>query len=412
LGGCNIQHDVVVVGAGPAGSTAAKFLSEKGIKVLLIDKSKFPRSKPCGGGLPSRVLNRFNYLEELGAIESYTFGGVAYSTSLENHVNVVRDKPVGAMILREKFDHGLVKHAVDCGATFLEDKSVMDVKKSKDKVTIFLQDGTKIESKIVVGCDGVWSVVAKKSGMLGSRKNIGMCIFEEYPMNVNVLDKYFSEKRICHIHLKPQDLAGYGWVFPKKNHVNIGIGQIQSTTQTDNKINLKKVFEDYIILLKEAKIIPNNLISNKVKGGAIPIYPLEKTYSDRILLCGDAAGFINPISGEGIYYAMASGEIAAGVISESLDANNFNEEFLSRYQKLWVKDFGRDLKLLLQSNKQWTKGPKQIVRLASMDQKLANLAFSVLQGEISIYEFRWKLISRYLYVYLKSKIKKKSNANE
>jgi digeranylgeranylglycerophospholipid reductase len=317
------------------------------------------------------------------------------------------------MILRKKFDHALVKHAIDFGATFFEGKSATDIKISKDKARIFLQNGTKIESKIVVGCDGVWSTIAKKSGLLEGRKNIGMCVYKEYSLDKNTMDRYFGEKRICHIHMKPQGLVGYGWVFPKMKNVNIGIGQIQSSTiQTNPKLNLKRIFEDYIDLLKEKKIIPTELTIHRAKGGAVPISPLEKTYSDRIVLCGDAAGLINPISGEGIYYAMASGEIAADVISKSLAVENTSERFLSSYQNIWQNDFGRDLKLLSQTNKQWTKGPKRIVRLASMDEKLGNLAFSILQGEISISEYRWKLISRYLYVYLKDIFNKSFHKNQ
>ena len=80
-------------------------------------------------------------------------------------------------------------------------------------------------------------------------------------------------------------------------------------------------------------MIPKNLKLNKIKGGALPIYPLEKTYSNRVVLVGDAGGFVNPITGEGIYYAIHSGSLAAEVIAESLSNNDTSETFLSRYQK-------------------------------------------------------------------------------
>jgi len=302
------------------------------------------------------------------------------------------------MILRKKFDYELVKIAVNRGTTFMDGKSAKDINISEDKAKILLQDGTNIESKIVIGSDGVWSTIATKSGLAKRRKNIGMCLCEEYPLNTETMDKYFGEKRICHIHMKPQGIAGYGWVFPKKRHVNIGIGEVNPLA-THSK-NLKKIYKDYIITLKDSKIIPTDLKISRIKGGVIPLFPLEKTYSNRLIICGDAAGFINPISGEGIYYAMLSGEIAGKVVTESLD-DDTSEEYLSRYQDIWKNDFGRDIELLRGTNKQWTKGPKKIVKLASKDKKLGELAFSILQGELSIYEYRWRLISRYLYVYFK-----------
>jgi flavin-dependent dehydrogenase len=237
------------------------------------------------------------------------------------------------------------------------------------------------------------------------RKKVGMCIYEEYHLNSNTMDRYFGEKRICYIYMKPQGIAGYGWVFPKKEHVNIGIGEVKP--EEGHTKNLKKIFKDYIKTLKESKIIPNDLEIQKIKGGIIPLSPLGKTYSNRLILCGDAAGFINPMSGEGIYYAMSSGEIAANVISDSLENDDTSEKFLSQYQNTWKKDFGRDISLLLRSNKQWTKGPKNFVKLASKDKKLAEIALGILQGELSINEYKWKLISRYLYAKFKDKFSKK-----
>jgi len=334
-----------------------------------MDKEKFPRFKPCGGGLPIRILNRFKYVKDKGLIESYSFGAFAHPPSLKYKVELQRNEPIAAMIRRETFDYGLVKLAIDSGATFMDGKSAEDIKILRDKARILLNDGTNIESQIVIGADGVWSTIAKKSGLSQRRKNVGMCLFQECPMSSETLDRFFGEKRLCHIHMKLQGIAGYGWVFPKKEHINIGIGEIKPViNQSKTKTNLKEVYENYINILKESKIIPDDLKIGGIKGGILPIFPLEKTYADRIILCGDAGGFINPVSGEGIYYAMSSGEIAAGVIAEALETGGTSERFLSRYQKIWKNDFGKDIKLLLRSTKQWAKGTEKFVKLASRDE--------------------------------------------
>ena len=400
MGVLNIKYDVIVVGAGPAGSTAAKFLSEKGVKVLLIDKSRFPRSKPCGGGLPIRVLNRFEYIKDNDLIENYSFGGVVHSSYMKYRIEIEKDDYIVAMVLREKFDFGLVKLSIDSGAIFKDGMEVKDIKILKDKVKIFLNDGTSVDAEIVIGADGVWSTVAKKSGLSQKHKSAEMCIFQEYHVGKETLDKYFSKKRRIHVNLL--GTAGYGWVFPKNEHLNIGVGEIKPKgKKLKGKTNLKEIFRNYICILKENNIIPNNLKIGEIQGGALPVSLLEKTYSDRVILCGDAGGFINPISGEGIYYAMASGEIAAKVIVDALKSGDTSGRFLSRYQKIWKNDFGKDIKLFSRSAKRLTKTDTNFFKIVSRDEKLTDMVLSVIHGGLSIHEYRWKLIRRYLYVYFK-----------
>ena len=401
----NIKYDVIIVGAGPAGSTAAKYLSEKGYKNLLLDKEKFPREKPCAGGVTLKVLNRFPYIKEENLIESFTFGGTLHSSSLKYKVKVESNEPYGALTLRKKFDHGLVKLASSCGTTFMDGKCVKNIRILKDKAKIFLDDGTNFESQIVIGADGIWSVIAKETGLSQGGKKVGMSIFQEYPISSEVLNKYLGEIRKCHIHLKFQGIAGYGWVFPKKKQVNIGICELnQKINQEKDKNNLKKLYNNYFDFLKKSKIIPNDLAIGRLKGGSLPLFPLEKTYSDRVLLCGDAAGLINPGSGEGIYFAMSSGEIAARIVSEALEADDTSEKFLSRYQKLWKNDFGKEIEFILRSTRRRSKDREILVKFASKDEKLADMLLGTIKGRYSINEIKWKIISRLIYVYFKDLI--------
>jgi flavin-dependent dehydrogenase len=126
-----MDYDVIVVGAGPAGSTAAKNLAEKGIKVLLLDKATFPRDKPCGGGLPTRVQKRFPYIQPF--IDSISYGSTTYSSSLRYKYDLIREKPFLMMVLRKDFDHRLLTLAKQAGAVFLEGRSVVDVVVQKEK---------------------------------------------------------------------------------------------------------------------------------------------------------------------------------------------------------------------------------------------------------------------------------------
>ena len=306
------------------------------------------------------------------------------------------------MVLREKFDYGLVKLAIACGTTFIDGKRVEDIKILNDQAKVYLNDGTNIESQVVIGADGIWSNIAKKTGLRQNFKKFGMCIFQEYPIKSEVLDKCIGEKRSCHVHLGVKGIIGYGWVFPKRNHINIGICELKTKINRSGcKTNLKEIYKNYFDLLKKNNIIPKDLKIGRLRGGALPLSPLKKTYADRIILCGDAAGFINPVSGEGIYYAMSSGKIAADVIGDALEFGKTDEGFLSQYQRIWKNDFGKDIKLFSISTKQKLKVNEKFLKIVKNDQKFADLLVGILYGSYSVNKIKWRLISRFLYAYLK-----------
>ncbi len=391
-----MKYDVTIVGGGPAGSTAAKFLSEKGFKTLLIDKCKFPRDKACGGGIPIRVLDRFNYLKNTDLINSYSYGGIAFSPSLKYKLELIESKPFVAMIIRRKFDHGLLKLAEDSGTNVYEGKKVVDIKISEDTAKVFLDNGSIIDTEFVIGADGVWSTIAKKTGLHDNNRGLAVCVLKEYKLDEATVDKYFGNNRCGHLYTRFKNIVGYGWIFPKKEHLNIGIGSIIKSSDDSNiKVNLIDLFNNFIDTLKKQKMVPIDLETDGVKGGALPIYPLDKTYSNRVILIGDAAGVINPLTGEGIYYAMSSGEIGANVISKALESENTSEAFISKYQTYWKKDFGKDLDLLISSFKVKQKqSTEKYFKMASKDKKLTELLIRSITGQISIKDNKWKIAKR------------------
>jgi digeranylgeranylglycerophospholipid reductase len=271
-----------------------------------------------------------------------------------------------------------------------------------------LDDGTRITSQLVIGADGVWSTIAKKSGLSPLNPSVGLCIVQEIPLSSKVIDEYFTENRIGHLHIKIFGLAGYGWVFPKHEHINIGVGQIiLNKTFIKYKKNLRDIYYQYITLLKKKHHIPSTIDTKKIKGAAIPTCPLKKTYEDQVILCGDAAGLINPFTGDGIEYAMVSGQIASEVCKEALDANNTTKSFLSRYQQRWQQDFGKDINILLRAQRGWVSDTEKVIKLLANDNKLAEIGFEIATGNISIQKSRWNLMKRFFISYIRNLIAKK-----
>jgi flavin-dependent dehydrogenase len=154
-------------------------------------------------------------------------------------------------------------------------------------------------------------------------------------------------------------------------------------------------------------MLPKNFKIENLKGGTLPVFPLEKTYTDRVMICGDAAGFVNSITGEGIYYAMASGEIAADVATMALHASNTSEQYLSQYQRFWMKEFGKDLKFLGRFNKRWGQDSEKIVRLLQNNPLFAKLLIGVTGGRLSISKYQYFLFLSYLVAIFKDIFYKK-----
>jgi geranylgeranyl reductase family protein len=393
-----MSYDVVIVGAGPAGATTAKFLAEKGADVLLTDKHTFPRDKPCGGMLTIRTLKRFPYIpQEL--ISASSFGGSIYSSSLKHQVVVQRDERVAVFVVRKDFDDAMVRLAQKSGAKFRDGLSAVDIQRVNGKATVTFDNGESVESQLVIGADGVWSVVAKKSGLGQHYPHIARCLFQEVP----VTDEHFTEKKDFHLFLKFMGVNGFGWIAPKKGLVNIGIGEIQPSSQRQTKRPLKEVYHEFIHVLKMRNLIPPTITPESMQGGALPLRPLERTFADRVLLCGDAAGQMNPLTGDGIHYAMSSGMFAANVCTMALDTGRTDAAFLSRYQTLWKQDFGAEIRLLGLVLKQVLKKDRdeRYVRLLSKDPQLVDFLISKSTTLERMQDYQWTVARRFVLLYLR-----------
>ncbi|MFA5102411.1 MAG: NAD(P)/FAD-dependent oxidoreductase [Candidatus Thermoplasmatota archaeon] len=402
-----MRYDVAVVGAGPAGATAAKILSETGLRTILLEKTTFPRDKPCGGGLQMRVLHRFKYLEEHNLIDSFSTRIQIHSSSLQHHLDFHQTKPLEAMVLRQTFDEGLVTLATRAGALLQCGNAVHDLTDQKDHVRLVLSDGTTVESRLVIGADGMWSMIAKKIGMKQHSDQIGICAYNEYHFDQETMRDLYGEERSVHIHIQPYGMAGYGWMFPKKEHVNIGVVEFrQAVTPRLNKKNLQILFTQYLQILKKQKLIPNSLRTTTTHGGAFPTCPMSTLTTDRVLLCGDAGGLVNPLTGEGIYYAMCSGETAAKTAIKALENSTTDVRTLKCYQTQWNQEFSLELSLLSRLSKRWGRNLDSFLEVANKDPKLVDIICQAIPSKKGVQGEKWKIIRRFVFSYCTHKFRR------
>jgi len=398
-------YDLVICGAGPAGSTAARTAAKAGLNVLLVDKEDFPRDKVCGGGLRPEIMEapEFSYIAD------------KRSKFLENECRSVRmygstgsrsiayDAPASEPIIygttRRNFDQVLFDLAKDAGATILTKTAVKRVQVGKDQVLVLLDNGQEIKAKIVLGAGGMQDPVAKvlwsKEGLPVSwpSEDIGLAVAHEYEVGEEFIQEHFGPKNTCHFHLKPEGVYGYAWAFPKRTKLNIGFGAfLKDIKGTD----LKASYKGYLSVLKRSGLFPKDIDHVEFKGARIPLRgPIERTYSERILLLGDAAGFVSPISGDGIDFAISSGMLGAQVATQCLEKGDCSKKALSKYEVQWRSRWDKDFKVLCELADLVEKDLEGIIKNFSKDDKLIEMMVQVYNGRVRPSEIITKLKLRY-----------------
>jgi len=330
---------VLVVGASVGGSTAADTLARAGVPVVMLERDT-SYVKPCGGAVPPVAFTEFDLPETL--ISRKVHHALVHSPServVEIEVAGVNhsDRDYIAMCCREEFDRYIRQRAVQRGATLIEGQLV-DLAFDKEGVTATYRErfgGARQQLRVtaVIGADGAYSTTAKLLGL----PNLPRCIAIQQRIRLPA-DKMARWEDTADLYLGPEvspDL--YAWAFPKSDHVAVGIGTGPAHSKRARELlaNLKhrirRDLEGGEIILEEAH--------------ALPMEPREHMAFERAMLIGDAAGLVVHTSGEGIYWAMKSGKMAAETLIESLPDASLTA--LRRYERRWWKTYGTMYRFLV-----------------------------------------------------------------
>ena len=326
------DFDVIVVGSGPAGSTAAEKLSKAGFKTLVIEKEKLPRDKPCAGIAPPRLYTLLGEIPE-DVVERKFMGYHLFSPlGIELYSRFLRE---GVIVDRKRFDCWLIERAKDAGAKVIDNSNVASIKNiNKNKISennfnnfkvTITTEKTKKEfySKILVGADGANSIVRNAVGQ--KYKNFALGVQYTLDLPDEVIDEKIGSWFEVHYGFVNY---GYGWVSPLCNKIKIGLGSSDNKFKKNSNEYLNKFVENF----KKKKKIKNLKIIN-FQSHLIPIDgPMDKPCRGNAVLIGDAAGFVNPLTGEGIYYAVKSAQTAADAIIKC--GVNLEEECNDKLEKI------------------------------------------------------------------------------
>ena len=316
-----LPYDALVVGAGPGGATAATFMARAGLRVLLVDKDRFPRDKTCGDALSGKtvdVLRRLGIVDAVEAGPSLVAWGILFSSPYGSEVDVQFCDPAtattapGYVMARTDFDALVVDAARTAGAEVWEETTVTGLVREGTRVTgATLKRGGEtqtVHARVVVGADGAYSAVARALGFDQLDERHYCAGLRQYWEGVTG----FHDHNLIELHFVDEAIPGYFWIFPMANgRANVGIGMLSSEIKKRD-VRLKDVLKACIAHPRFADRFKDARPLEKIHGYGLPLGSRPRPLSgDGWMLVGDAASLIDPFSGEGIGNAMVSGEFAA-----------------------------------------------------------------------------------------------------
>ena len=385
----NLLHDVAIVGAGPAGATCAWYLAKRGIDVLLLDKARFPRDKFCGDAVIPRAqrhLKRMGVLDELidaGECLFTTSGGFVSPSGIEC-LSDSTENPSGTpmSVKRIIMDERIVRAAQSAGAELVEESAIDKVAFDDRAGTWTAHSGSRMfTARTLVLADGAHSKLARSLGIV--KDNPGAICSRSF---IDGGTHSFETDGIC--YMERDLLPGYAAIFRHPNdELNFCTYIIPGGRAVPS--DLKAMHHD---LLDKNTIVRRHLGSGykiePMKGAWLRLGGIPKSYADNLLIIGDAAGHIDPLTGEGIQFAMEGAEKAAETLIEAFRVGRFDERFLSTYQTKWHQEFGNKFPLAEKASQLMARYPELVDSMARVANE-RDEAFFFAWADIMMGEAPW-----------------------
>ena len=347
------MYDVIIVGAGPAGSTAALYAHKLGLNCILLDKAVFPRDKICGDALSGksvRLMRELNLLEGVEKLEGseinrITFGSPSHS-QFDVHLKGNKNNDFitkGYVVPRKIFDNFLFKKADELTET-RQGFTVNDIIYENDNISGV--KGTNIEGKeeilnapIIMGCDGANSIIARKLGLYEMDMENTAVAIRCYYEGVEGLSNQIE------LHYVSEVKPGYFWLFPAGNDkANIGIGLSKNDAKKEDR-TLRQIMDEIVQSDYFRSRFGNARPLEKPVGWNLPLGRIQrKNHGNGFMLLGDAAGLVDPFTGEGIGNAMVAAKHAMQVASKAKNHKDYSERSFSEYDQLLWDDIGGELR--------------------------------------------------------------------
>ena len=350
--GTAVVYDVVIVGAGPAGSAAATFLAKGGARVALVDGARFPRPKPCAGWVSAKAVREFRFVKDAcRKVKAAAFKRMVFhSPDLSATAEFSSRSVAGYLVRREAFDAELVRAARGAGAETILGTKAVAVEIGEREAAAVLADGRRVAGRILIGADGAHSTVARTAGLRDrwANEHLVVCLAKRVPLTARQRKARFSDGAI---HVAPMfgQAMGYAWAFPGADYVNVGVG-----VRAGEAPQLAALYGAWVAGLREKGLLPAEAETERPEGGAVPAgaaLEFENQIGKRLLLIGDAGGFASAASGEGIYPAIQSAALAARCVLAALQADRGKkkgstcQDELLAFRRLWREQLAAHLQM-------------------------------------------------------------------
>lgn len=365
------MYDAIVVGLGPAGSTACYTLASRGLSVVGIDRQRHPRYKSCGGCLSTKISGLFDF--DISHLFEDTIYGITFTYKYRRQLDISSDRPIAHNVMRDTFDNFLVEKARSAGAEIIEGRRVTGVTDEGAHVTVTTADGDTLKAHFLIGADGASGLIGRSLFGLNPRQT-AVSMTAEIP--------YDFARSTCVQGREYVDYAsiphGYSWIFPKKDHLSIGVAADSIRVGG----GIKQYFNE--LILKHPLL--NGISPVDINGWTIPMYytGVTEAVRGRVALAGDTGHLVDPFMGEGIYYAALSGKAAAEAVTDAL-ASNMDD--LAQYQRWLEKDIFPEFNAAARLSDLTYRYPQLWYSIIEKNPDIMRRFFNVIRGEETFQHF-------------------------